>query len=258
MSVYQHFRQHEHPFVARVLSWMDAAQNTYTVYVTDFLDPRKQQIITSLIGETNEEITCNFFGGGKGTERKRAIIAPSFVEIVEDDFELAVLEARFPSKFATLTHRDVLGAFTSLGIERDKIGEVIVHDGRVQLVTTKQLAPYVKMNLTRIKQMKVSFKELSFSELELLPEEWKQAFITVSSLRLDIIVKELYRLSRKSAVQLIEAERVKVNFTLVDDPAIQLIEGDLISVRGYGRGKLFTVHGRTKKDKIKITAARLQ
>lgn len=257
MTVYQHFREHEHPFVARVLSWMDAVQHTYTVYVTDFLDPRKQQIIALLIGETHEDITFAFFGGDEGTERKRAIIAPNFVDIVEDDFELVVFEARFPSKFVTLSHRDVLGAFTSLGIERDKIGDVIIHEGRVQLVTTKQLAPYVASNLTRIKQVKVNLKEILFSELELLQEQWQHSFFTVSSLRLDIIVKELFRISRKNAVQLIEAERVKVNFTLVNDPAIQLMEDDLISVRGYGRGKLFTIHGRSKKDKIKITAARL-
>lgn len=81
MSVYQHFREHEHPFIDRVLSWIDQVENMYTVYVSDFLDPREQQIIAMLIGSANDAIHYDFFGGVSVAERKRAVIAPKFVPI---------------------------------------------------------------------------------------------------------------------------------------------------------------------------------
>src|SRR5699024_2397947 len=89
-------------------------------------------------------------------------------------------------------------------------------------------------------------------------DEWihKQHF--VSSMRLDVIVKEIYQLSRKNAVQYIQANRVKVNFTIVNDPALPILEQDLISVRGLGRSKVGDMQGKTKKKKQQLTSARLK
>ena len=53
MSIYQHFRKHEHQFVDQVLSWKEQVERTYTSYITDFLDPRERKIIANLIGSSN-------------------------------------------------------------------------------------------------------------------------------------------------------------------------------------------------------------
>src|SRR5699024_11210228 len=111
MSIYQHFRKHEHQFVDQVLSWKEQVERTFTPYVTDFLDPRERHILASLIGYTNEDVQYGFYGGATHVERQRAIIAPYYEEITEADFEITLLEATFPEKFVTLKHRDVLGTF---------------------------------------------------------------------------------------------------------------------------------------------------
>lgn len=258
MSIYQHFRKHEHPFVDQVMSWVEQVERNYTAYVTDFLDPRQRQILGSLIGTANETIQFAFFGGYEKAERQRAIIAPFYEELEETDFDVVVLEANYPGKFMTLTHRDVLGAFMSLGIDRKKVGDIIVTDDRFQLLLANELTDYVKTNLTQIKKASIQLREKPFTGILPDQEEWSERSQTVSSLRLDILVKEMYRMSRKDASQLIQANRVKVNFTDVDDPALQLLEGDLISVRGYGRSKLVHIGNRTRKDKLHVTLARLQ
>ena len=86
MSIYQHFRKHEHPFVDQVISWKEQVERTYTSYLTDFLDPREQQIVSSIVGSSNEEIKFIFFGGGDETERRRGIIAPFYEEISDKQF----------------------------------------------------------------------------------------------------------------------------------------------------------------------------
>lgn len=41
-EVYQHFRKEEQPFIDSAQSWITQAEETYTPYLTDFLDPRQQ------------------------------------------------------------------------------------------------------------------------------------------------------------------------------------------------------------------------
>lgn len=257
MSIYQHYREHEHPFIDQVLSWISQVEQSYMHYVSDYLDPREQQIVASLIGTNNEEIKFRFFGGPDHAERKRAIIAPFYEEITDDMFEIVLLEASFPEKFVSIAHRDILGAFTAQGIERKKIGDIVVGEDVFQFYTTEELKTYVKLNLTEVKNAHIRLKKQSFSEAIEKKEKWQRKRITATSLRLDIIIKETYNLSRKNAAKLIERNLVRVNFANVDNPATLLIENDLISVRGHGRSKLLEVNGLTRKEKVRVVVGTL-
>lgn len=257
MSIYQHFREHEHPFVDRVLDWMNNVKENYTVYVTDFLNPREREIIETIIGTRNEEVIFAFFGGVIGAERQRAVIAPYFVEINEEDFEIVALEAAYASQFVSLTHRDVLGAFTSLGIDRKMVGDIFVQDGIIQLVTTEHFKQYIIQQLTKIKRTNVTFREIPLSSLEKVEEPWVKKNYTVSSLRLDVLLKSVLRVSRNDAVKLIKAEKVSVNYAIETDQATLLEEEDLISTRGFGRCKIDAINGKTRKDKIRIVVSHL-
>lgn len=255
--IYQHFREHEHPFVDRALDWMNNVRDNYTVYVTEFLNPREREIVTSVIGQNNEEVIFSFFGGVQDAERQRAVIAPYFVPIDEADFELVGLEATYAKKFLTIEHPDVLGSFTSLGIDRKMVGDIFVHDGRIHLITTQEFKDYIRQQLTQIKRTKVTFNEIDLSAVTKIEPNWQRRQYTVSSLRLDVVVKTVYQLSRKNATKLIESDRVSLNYAVESDPSTQLMEGDLLSARGYGRCKLIADEGRTRKDKIRLVAAHL-
>src|SRR5690625_1309801 len=135
MSIYQHYRKYEHPFVDQVLSWETYVKRTFRYQLTDFLDPREQQIIKSVIGSKNDDVKYHFFGGSKTKERARAIIAPFYESIDEASFDIVILEATFPTKFVTLRHQDIMGAFLSLGLERKKLGDIILTEGKFQLIT---------------------------------------------------------------------------------------------------------------------------
>lgn len=258
MSIYQHFREFEHQFVDQVISWKEQVERSYQPQLTDFLDPREQQILTSLIGSSRDEIKVTFNGGKESFERKRALIAPMYEPIEFNDYQLTVLEAKYPKKFISIEHRDVMGALLSLGLERKKLGDIIVAKDKFQVVIAHEISPYVLINMTRINRASINLKEISNKELIDKKEEWRNSDHIVSSLRLDIIVKEIYRISRKNAVEFIQKDLVKVNFQHVNDPATQLIEGDLISLRGKGRSKFIKINGRTRKDKWSITTAQLK
>ncbi len=258
MEVYQHFRKEEQPFIDQVLSWKDQVERSYIPKLTDFLDPREQEIVQILLGTSQDELQVEAFGGSKYSERKRMMIAPIYETLTEDMFQVELLEASYPEKFVSLEHRDVMGAFLSQGVKRKKLGDIMISEGKVHLLAAREVVPFIKLNLTSIKKSRISFKEQSLTSLIVKKEAWKEYDKTISSLRLDTVVKEIYGISRKDAATFIQKLHVKVNYRVVDDVKFQLQAGDMLSVRGKGRSKVVEIRGRSKKDKIKMTAAILQ
>lgn len=258
LSIYQHFREEEYPFIDQVLSQKEAVERFYERKIIDFLDPREQEIMQSIIGINNADIQVGFSGGGVFNERKRAIIAPFYEDITKESFELKLMHATYNSKFIHLSHGDVMGAFLSLGIKRSKLGDIFVQDGFIQIIMTEEISPFVSANLTKIKNANIILEEKPLSAYMENRQQWVETDTTVSSMRIDVIIKEIYRLSRKSATSYIARKLVKVNFKIVDDVKFILREGDMISVRGKGRSKVIRMNGKSKKNKERITTAILK
>ena len=218
--------------------------------MTSFVDPRGQYILEVIVGSF-EDMKVSYFGG-QSAERKRAIIAPSYFEPTEDDFEEVLIQINYPEKFVSIQHQHVLGTLMSLGIEREQVGDILVGD-TIQFVLTKQLESYIMMELTKIKGATVKLDSIPFKDMIQSKENWNIHHSTVSALRLDVVLKEMIRKSRSIAKQLIEKKRVKVNHTLIDSPDFQLQNNDLLSIQGFGRARIVDIGGKTKKEKVHIT-----
>src|SRR5690554_3037925 len=124
MSVYEHFRKEEHSFIDQVLEWKRVVTEQYRPRLTDFLDPRQQEICKLIIGK-NEEVGIDFNGGVEHAERKRCLLYPPYHEPVEADYELAYYEVVYPTKFARIEHRHILGALMNVGLKREKFGDIV-------------------------------------------------------------------------------------------------------------------------------------
>ena len=74
----------------------------------------------------------------------------------------------------------------------------------------------------------------------------------VPSSRLDAIVAFLTKHSRSKSVLLIQAKKVFVNSRSVTSNAYECKEGDVISIRGFGKFVYEGSGGETKKGRLKI------
>lgn len=259
MDIYQHFRKDEQPFIDQVLNWREQVERQYMAKYSDFLDPREQRIFQSIIGQ-DEEFVLAFFGGVKGTERKQALLAPFYQTVVNEEFPIDILTASYPAKFVNIEHRDVLGAFLSLGLMRKKLGDIVIDQeiGSIQIIVCSDISDYVIAHLNSIKKANVQFERIPIKQAVAVESDWAERETTVSSLRLDVLTKHFYRFSRKQAMELINKGYVKVNFKIVEDPAFLVEPGDIISCRGKGRSKLQEIIGQTKKHKWRVKFARLK
>ncbi|WP_414046730.1 RNA-binding protein [Macrococcus equi] len=250
MNIYQHFRNEEIEVVKHLESLIERADSQYTPVLTHFLDPRQQFILTTLVNRT--ELNVSFNGGHENAERKRALVYPDYHIVSAEDFELSFIEIKYADKFVTLSHRNILGALMSIGFKRDLLGDIIVGD-KVQFVIARHLRDFVFQNVTKLKGSSVTLKEITLAEMQRSTDVFKSHQSTVSSLRLDNIVALMINKSRSIAQKHIESEHVKVNHVVIDKTSFYVETNDLISIKGFGRGKIEVIGDRTKKDKIRIT-----
>ncbi|MGX9133587.1 YlmH family RNA-binding protein [Rummeliibacillus sp. JY-2-4R] len=256
-EIFQHFRPEEKPFIEQAMGWRDEVEDRYAPKLTDFLDPRQQLIVQSIIGK-NSNVLVTAYGCFEESERKRLLIYPDYYQVSDEDFEIAICELQFPSKFVQLKHPDVLGALVSLGLERAKFGDIRLDESFVQFAVAREVIDYVLMNLISIGKAKVQVKELP-QNARLLPSEshFIEQVITSSSMRLDTILASVYPISRQKAAMLINSGKVKVNFVVREQVAFELHESDLLSIRGHGRLVIKSIEGKTKKEKFRIKIGRI-
>ncbi|MFY2250423.1 RNA-binding protein [Priestia megaterium] len=255
MSIYEHFRQEEHGFIDQVLQWKEDVLHQYSPKLTDFLDPREQQIVTAIVG-TEGEVQVSFDGGQPFAERKRALLYPDYYVPESEDFQLHMYELNYPKKFVTIEHPQVLGSAMSLGLRRSKFGDILVAGDDIQLVAAEEISSYIEMNLTSIGKAKVSLSSIQREQLHVVKEEMTEHVYTVSSMRLDVLLSTIHNLSRQKVQLFIANGAVKVNFKVIEQPSFECHEGDILSLRGHGRSRIVSLEGKTKKEKWRIVVGK--
>lgn len=251
MELFQHFHPEERPFVEQAMEWQRVVLDRYAPKLTDFLDPRKQDILRLIIGK-HPELKLIFSGGFLNSERKRALITPAYYELDEDDFNIQVFGLQYPDKFVTVEHRDVLGSLMNLGVIREKFGDILIENGQVQLAIAKEISDYVKLEMKKVGKAAVSLETISPSNYFKVNETWEDKEGTVSSLRLDVVLAEVFRQSRSKLIPHIKGGNVKVNWQLIEQASHELKAGDYLSFRGFGRAKILELLGQTKREKWRI------
>ena len=256
-GILQHFRKEEQPFIELAMDWAREVEDMYSPKLTDFLDPRQRFIVDSVVKGSGLLTAAD--GGFLDAERQRVLIYPEYYVPTRYDFQIAVFDVRYATKFLTLEHPMVLGSLMGLGLDRAKFGDIRLKEDTVQFASALELNSYLEANFTSAGKAKVHITELpdrtDWIELE---EVWIEDMQIISSLRLDTVIAALLNIARQKAASLIHSGKVKVNWRVADQPAFELNESDMVSIRGQGRFKVIAIEGRTKKDKIRLVTGKLE
>ena len=249
-KLYQHFHPDEHRFIDHCLDWLDQVEQSYSVIVSHFLNPRELEILQILVNKRDVQLFSS--QDLVQTEQAKVIIAPRFYLLDEKDFDLVLLEINYASKFVELSHSQVLGAFLGeTGIKRQELGDIIVTDGKVQVFVSQHLVEIFK-TIKKIGHTAVKIKEIPITAVETATDKAVSEIVSVDSLRVDKVIAIAFKISRNAAVNVLESNKVKINYLESDKKDFAIGLGNLISVRGFGRIKILQILGQTKKGKQRI------
>ena len=151
-----------------------------------------------------------------------------------------------------LTHRDFLGSLMGLGIRREMIGDILVHEKSAFLVCLETISPVIISDLKQVKRTTVRCNILDTAP-EIISKVPDLSEIVVTSPRLDSMISAVYRLSRSEGQAIIASGRVNISGKLVESSSTMPEPGSVISVRGLGRFVYEGVSRETKKNRIRIS-----
>ena len=240
---------------------LDLAKTSYIGDISifsDFLNVREVAVLKRQVADLPVG-RFFLFGGDEEAERVMVCFPASYEERENIEFPISCLEIKIKSvKFEnnTLTHRDFLGAILGLGIDRKLIGDIYVISENNNVVKAfvfcqNKIADFSISELHQIGRCQVECLLTSVDEV-IAVRKIEDKYGTVPSLRLDVIIGEAFNISRSKVKSLIEGDKVAVNSTCISSNHYQVIPGDIISIRGFGKFIFYESLGCTKKGRIQI------
>lgn len=236
----------------RLIELSKTAYRRGIVTYSDFLNLNELNILHTT--PKNEfDTKYETFGGYNDSERQMAAFLPDALYYTHF-YPIQILKIEpLQKKFTeSLTHRDYLGAILNLGIERSKLGDILVMEDFAYLFVQESLADYICNDLTRIRHTSVKVIKEDSQSFTYVPK-YKEITGTVASVRLDSLLSLAFGSSRSKLVNLIEGGKVFTNGKLMTTNSYQVKEGDIISVRGMGRFRYNGIQSQSRKGRYFIS-----
>lgn len=248
----------ERLLLARVLDKLDTARNRNIPACTPFLSPGERRSAEALIAAAGHPAHV-FFGGYEGAERTVCAFLPDWQEpegfLNDGECPVRALRASFQED-APLTHRDFLGSILGLGLDREKIGDLLVRPGACDILLLEETAPFLLLHLDSAGRTRLKLSELPLSQVEPPQVQVKAIRDTVATLRLDAVASSAFSLPRSKAADLISSGRIQLNHRDCVKPDRAVAEGDVLTCRGLGKCVVKSVGGLSKKGRIMIELER--
>lgn len=248
-SFYQHFDNNEKPIVDRYVGFFNKFLFQNEPILTDFLNPREAYIFKEIVGGYGQVYE---YGGYENAEKKRLLLCDWSMPYDVNLFELVPLEIEYNKKWDKITHSQILGVLTNLGVDTDTFGDIISdEDSNWQFFVKKELAAFFIDQIDRIGRAKVKIKKVSFKKVLQIKDDGLQKETIVVSMRLDTVVSAIANLSRSQVKKAVSDSYIKLNWHDADESHIIINIGDVLSIRHFGRAKILNITA-TKKGKLKI------
>ena len=228
---------------SRILDRIKIYQNKNEISATSFLDPREIFEYQNLY----EKVPHYLDGGFEKAERKILVVGKDEKDC-NDDFIVIIQIVSNKS----LSHRDVLGSILGTGIKREVVGDIIIKDNIANVFISKEISKYVIQNLESVGREKVKVSFIKENQIIEVTDNTKEINVTVASLRIDSAISACYGVSRELSAELIKNAKVNLNYKEVLNASKPIKQGDLISVRGYGRFEILDILGETKKSRVRV------
>ncbi len=252
---FEHFHKQEHDFIQKATDWLNQVYYGQKIKITKFLTPREQQII-QIVVNSQDDVFLEFEGGINNAERKRAIFYPSFMLDKTNLNTVIGYEIEYNRKLFQLEHRQILGSLTALNVDRNLIGDILIQSsGRIYLCVCEEYAAFFEQEFNQVGKYPIRLRQVDINHLQ--REEHYETFeIIISSMRLDVVVANMIKVSRSQVHQIITEGRVQVNWTPEQNHSRHCVVGDILSVKGRGRFKLLSHKSQTKSGKSVIVVGK--
>lgn len=238
-----------------ILDKIDFVEKRNKIENTNFLDMHQISLVESFLKKI-KYTNYVLWGGYGNSERKVLIIYPDKLseEMVAKNYAkiMSIIRIKLPeTEYGKYSHRNYLGGIMKLGLEREKVGDILVEREGADIIVLNEVKKFLLQELPMLTRFENSnIIEEKIENLKNIEPQIEIIKIIVPSVRLDNFVSDLARTSRTKALDIIKSERVFVNGILEMKTSKQIKENDTITIRGKGRFVVKGFTGTTRSGRI--------
>ena len=146
-----------------------------------------------------------------------------------------------------------MGALLAMGIGREWLGDIWVQNDCAYVFCMPSVTEHL-LTLDKVGRCGVTAERIAPADVPDPVREVKEVSFSVMSLRLDAVAAGMFSMSRTEAAKHIAAGGVSVNYAECLKPDLALHEGDMLSMRGVGKGRLTGTGGTSRKGRLFVYA----
>ncbi|MBR4548542.1 MAG: hypothetical protein IKO83_01325 [Oscillospiraceae bacterium] len=244
----------EHELLRRAEDLCERCGRSGSLCASHFLTPA-ERVRLERWAKTRPDCRLLFSGGHPDCERTVAFFLPDYLEPDWLDLNEHIKALELATAFGSPGHRDYLGALLGMGIDREWLGDIWVKDNTAVVFCLPGVERHL-LSIDKVGRCTVRTRSLLLEEVPAPERRVKEKSFSVQSLRLDAVVGGLFDLSRTEAARQIAAGNVSLNYELTEKTDSPVREGDILSLRGHGKGKIIGTGGTSRKGRLFVYGER--
>ena len=240
--------------IAKVLDKKKICNSKNKITYTDFLNEKEQRVIEKNVKLEN----AFFYGVNENADRKILVFYPEKLteELVRKSLKNVLSGIRIILKndqIGNYEHKNYLSALIKIGIDRGKIGDILVDDYGADIIAFDMNKEFIIQSLSKLTRFrKANIDIIPIDDIKQKIDRFEESTIIVSSMRIDNIVAELAGCSRTNADEYINSEKVFVNYETVLKVSKTIFEGDIVTIRGKGKFRIDGLVRNTRNNRFVI------
>lgn len=217
---------------------------------SDFLNLNELNIYHTIKHSLYTQTEC--FGGYDSAERQMVAFIPDAFCFEDYPIRCIHIVPKYSKYAEQLTHRDILGALMNLGIERNRLGDILCFENNYYVFCDKRMLQFILDSLGKIRHTLVDvFEKTDYQQLQ-SNIKFEEQYDMIASNRIDCIIAKAFHLSRSEAANYLAAEKVFINGKCITNCNQFCEDGVIISVRGKSRFIFESCNTTSKKGKLRV------
>ena len=205
----------------------------YNGQYTFFLDPREQYLLMSKFKKNEFKLYKPYLDSEKNLFYNNEIPKIVLYEIKCNSI---------------LRHQDILGSIYSLNISSELFGDILIIDNHYYVYVLDIARNYFENYFNKVGNKNIELIERDLSLLENYQREYEEVELNVSSERIDTVISSLIHTSRSIIKDKQKDKEILLNYELVKDISKIFKEGDIFSIKKYGKYKYLGIKKITKSN----------
>lgn len=248
--------EEERLLVSKIFDKISLTEKQNRVQITDFLSPVALRVSKDVLQMLDYK-KFKIYGGIENADRNVIVFYPDKLEEVFEqdrfDYNSVFSCIRISNCSENYEHKIYLGGCIKLGVKREKIGDIIVFEYGADIIINKDIEKFLLSNLQELNRFKnAKIEVIKLSEITEKIQKYKDMKVIVSSLRLDNVVAEFAGTSRSKALEMLNQDRVFINYKNETKATKLVVEKDVITIRGKGKFIIDKIEGNTRSGKTVV------